>query len=55
MNIVPVVQKLRDDSRGVTAMEYGMIAAATIVAIVVAMSNIQTSLSTIFTAIVNAL
>ena len=45
----------RADRRGVTAMEYGMIAAATIVAITVGVSNIKTSLSTIFTSINTAL
>ncbi len=46
---------LLNDRRGVTAMEYGMIAAATIVAITVGVSNIKTSLSTIFTSINTAL
>ncbi len=46
---------LLHDRRGVTAMEYGMIAAATIVAITVGVGNIKTSLSSIFTSINGAL
>ncbi len=46
---------LLNDRRGVTAMEYGMIAAATIVAITVGVGNIKTSLSSIFTSINTAL
>ncbi len=45
----------RADRRGVTAMEYGMIASATIVAIAVGVGSISTSLSSIFTSIEGAL
>jgi len=42
---------LAHDTRGVTAMEYGMIAAATIVAIAGFMLSISGSISTIFSTI----
>ncbi len=53
--IKTAIANLLNDRRGVTAMEYGMIAAATIVAITVGVGNIKTSLSTIFTSINTAL
>ena len=43
--------KLYNDERGVTAMEYGMIAAATIVAIAGFMTSISGKLSSIFSTI----
>ena len=49
--IQKLVSKLFNDEAGVTAMEYGMIAAATIVAIAGFMSTISGKLSTIFTTV----
>ena len=46
---------LRFDKRGVTAMEYGLIAALIAVVIITAVTNIGTSLNTKFGAIVTAL
>ena len=46
---------LRYDKRGVTAMEYGLIAALIAVVIITAVTNIGTSLNTKFGAIVTAL
>ncbi len=54
-SIKSLAARLIQDRRGVTAMEYGMIAAATIVAISVGVGTIKTSLSTIFTSINTAL
>jgi pilus assembly protein Flp/PilA len=46
---------LRYDKRGVTAMEYGLIAALIAVVIITAVTNIGTALNTKFTAIETAL
>jgi pilus assembly protein Flp/PilA len=46
---------LRYDKRGVTAMEYGLIAALIAVVIITAVTNIGTALNTKFGAIVTAL
>ena len=46
---------LRSDRRGVTALEYGVIAAATILAITAVLPNISTALSGVFTSIQSAL
>jgi pilus assembly protein Flp/PilA len=46
---------LRFDKRGVTAMEYGLIAALIAVVIITAVTNIGTALETKFTAIATAL
>jgi pilus assembly protein Flp/PilA len=46
---------LRADKRGVTAMEYGLIAALVAVVIITAVTNIGTNLNTKFEAIVTAL
>jgi pilus assembly protein Flp/PilA len=46
---------LRFDKRGVTAMEYGLIAALVAVVIITAVTNIGTSLVTKFEAIATAL
>lgn len=48
---ITAVRILAQDTRGVTAMEYGMIAAATIVAIAGFMLSISGSISTIFSTI----
>ena len=50
-----IFTKLFNDERGVTAMEYGMIAAATIVAIAGLMTTISGKLSSIFTTISTSL
>jgi pilus assembly protein Flp/PilA len=50
-----VVKNLLNDRRGVTAMEYGMIAAATIVAISATLGTIKTGLAAIFTGINTAM
>ena len=46
---------LRLDKRGVTAMEYGLIAALIAVVIITAVTNVGTHLSTVFTSIKTAL
>ena len=46
---------LRSDERGVTAMEYGLIAALIAVVIITALTTIGTSLSAKFQAIATAL
>ena len=46
---------LRTDKRGVTAMEYGLIAALVAVVIISAVTDIGTNLTTKFQAIVTAL
>jgi pilus assembly protein Flp/PilA len=46
---------LRFDKRGVTAMEYGLIAALIAVVIITAVTSIGTQLNTKFTAIATAL
>jgi pilus assembly protein Flp/PilA len=46
---------LRTDKRGVTAMEYGLIAALVAVVIITAVTDIGTNLNTKFGAIVTAL
>jgi len=53
--IVARLRKLAKNEEGVTAMEYGLIAAATVVAIAALMPGIGTALSTIFSTISNAL
>ena len=47
--------RLAADRRGVTAIEYGLIAAFIALAMVAVLPNIQTNLSNKFTAISNAL
>jgi pilus assembly protein Flp/PilA len=53
--IIARLRELVEDDEGVTAMEYGLIAAATVVAIAALMPGIGTALSTIFSTISNAL
>jgi Flp pilus assembly pilin Flp len=56
---MPTIKKLMarvcSDVRGVTALEYGVIAAGTVLAITAIMPNIATALSSIFTTIQGAL
>ena len=49
------LQSFRYEDDAVTAVEYGLIAAATAVAIIVALGTIKTQLADIFTSIANAL
>jgi pilus assembly protein Flp/PilA len=49
------IRVLLDDQSGVTAMEYGLIAAATVVAISAFMPGITSRLSDIFSSVSNAL
>jgi pilus assembly protein Flp/PilA len=49
------LQSFRHEDDAVTAVEYGLIAAATAVAIIVALGTIKTQLADIFTSIANAL
>jgi pilus assembly protein Flp/PilA len=53
--IIARLRKLAKNEEGVTAMEYGLIAAATVVAIAALMPGIGTALSTIFSTISHAL
>jgi pilus assembly protein Flp/PilA len=53
--IIARVRKLVKNEEGVTAMEYGLIAAATVVAISAFMPGITTRLSGIFSGVSNAL
>jgi Flp pilus assembly pilin Flp len=54
-NITRRMRKLLKNDEGVTAMEYGLIAAATVVAISAFMPGITTRLSGIFSGVSNAL
>ena len=58
-NIIQLIkfrtQTLIHEEKAVTAVEYGLIAAATAVAIIVALGSIKTSLASIFQSIANAL
>ena len=49
------VRKLMQREEGVTAMEYGLIAAATVVAIATLLPGIGTKLSSIFSGVSSAL
>ena len=55
MSIISRLKKLVKNEDGVTAMEYGLIAAATVVAISAFMPGITTRLSGIFSQISTAL
>ena len=50
-----VVSRFLTDERGVTAIEYGLIAAATGLALAAVMPTIKSNLSTTFTAVSNNL
>jgi pilus assembly protein Flp/PilA len=50
-----LLQRFTDDQSGVTAIEYGLIAALIAVVIIVAVTAVGTSLSATFTAISAAL
>ena len=59
MNLIHIfkknTRKFVNEEKAVTAVEYGLIAAATAVAIIVALGTIKTQLAAIFTSIANAL
>lgn len=50
-----LLERLKADHRGVTALEYGVIAAAIIVAIATVVGTLGTDISTKFQAVANAL
>ena len=50
-----LVRRFIDDQSGVTAIEYGLIAALVAVVIIVAVRTVGTSLQTTFTSVANAL
>lgn len=54
-DILNTLKTLRNDTRGVTAMEYGLIAASTAVVIIAALAAIGPKMSAIFTSISTAL
>lgn len=54
-HLVAKLRKLRSSEEGVTAMEYGLIAAATVVAIATLLPGIGTKLSEIFSGVSVAL
>ena len=53
--VLDAIQNFSNDEKGVTAIEYGLIAAATAVAIIVALGLIKTNLNVIFGSIAAAL
>ena len=54
-DILSLIKQLRANEKGVTAMEYGVIAAATIVAISVALLAIAPKMKTTFESVSTAL
>ncbi|HUC63663.1 MAG TPA: Flp family type IVb pilin [Alphaproteobacteria bacterium] len=50
-----ILRRLRTDESGVTAIEYGLIAALVAVVIIGAVTTLGTSLSGIFTTVANSL
>lgn len=54
-SIIARIRKLTKSEEGVTAMEYGLIAAATVVAIATIMPGIGTKLTAVFSSISSAL
>jgi len=53
--LMAAVRHFVRDERGVTAIEYGLIAAAMAAALGLAMTSLGTGISAVFTTIVNAL
>ena len=51
MQVIHFIQKFARDEEGVTAIEYGLIAALIAVVIIVAVTAVGTKLSTLFTTI----
>lgn len=54
-NIISVVKRFINDEQGVTAIEYGLIAALIAVVIIAAVTLIGTNLNTVFNCIQNKL
>jgi pilus assembly protein Flp/PilA len=54
-NITAFVQALRNDKRGVTALEYGLIASLIAVVIITAVTNLGTNLTSTFNTISSSL
>ena len=52
---IDILQKIRKDESGATAIEYGLIAALVSVAAIAALTAMGTSLNTMFTAVSSAL
>ena len=50
-----VLTRLSNDSRGVTAIEYGLIAALIAVAAIVMITSVGTNLGDVFTTVANSL
>jgi len=50
-----IVRRLTEDSRGVTAIEYGLIAALIAIAAIAAMTTLGTSLSNVFSLVASDL
>jgi pilus assembly protein Flp/PilA len=53
-DVIALVQRVRSDRRGVTALEYGLIAGAIALAITGAVHTLGTSISGIFTSLSTA-
>ena len=53
--IASVIGKLRGDRKGVTALEYGVVAAALIIAVAAAFTTFGTNISTRLGAIANSI
>ena len=53
--MIACIRRLISDRRGVTALEYGVIAATTVVALSAVMTPLGTALNTVFTTITAAL
>ena len=49
MQVLPIIQRFSRDEDGVTAIEYGLIAALIAVVIIVAVTAIGTNLNVVFT------
>ena len=54
-SLILLVQNLRADKRGVTALEYGLIASLIAVAIIAAITGLGTGIASTFTTIANKL
>jgi pilus assembly protein Flp/PilA len=50
-----IVRRLTEDSRGVTAIEYGLIAALVAIAAIAAMTTLGTSLTSVFSLVASDL
>ncbi len=48
MQVLPIIQRFSRDEEGVTAIEYGLIAALIAVVIIIAVTAIGTNLSAVF-------